>query len=77
MRMELRRDSVVGVWRVIAKDGAELAAGRQVTTPARQPISIGETVDVEVTPPRPGEMRLEARTARGVLLGVIPVRVRD
>jgi FtsP/CotA-like multicopper oxidase with cupredoxin domain len=77
MRMELRSDSVVGAWRVIAKDGAELAAGRQVTTPARQPISIGETVDVEVTPPRPGEMRLEARTARGVLLGVVPVRVRD
>jgi FtsP/CotA-like multicopper oxidase with cupredoxin domain len=77
MRMELRSDSVVGTWRVIAKDGAELAAGRQVATPARQPISIGETVDVEVTPPRPGEMRLEARTARGVLLGVVPVRVRD
>jgi FtsP/CotA-like multicopper oxidase with cupredoxin domain len=77
MRMELRSDSVVGAWRVIAKDGAELAAGRQVTTPARQPISIGETVDVEVTPPRPGEMRLEARTARGVLLGVVPVRVRE
>jgi hypothetical protein len=62
---------------VIAKDGAELAAGRQVATPARQPISIGETVDVEVTPLRPGELRLEARTARGVLLGVVPVRVRD
>jgi FtsP/CotA-like multicopper oxidase with cupredoxin domain len=77
MRMELRSDSVLGAWRVIAKDGAELATGRQVTTPARQPISIGETVDVEVTPPRTGEMRLEARTARGVLLGVVPVRVRD
>jgi FtsP/CotA-like multicopper oxidase with cupredoxin domain len=77
LRMELRSDSVVGAWRVIAKDGAELAAGRQVTTPARQPISIGETVDVEVTPPRPGQMRLEVRTARGKLLGVIPVRVRE
>jgi FtsP/CotA-like multicopper oxidase with cupredoxin domain len=77
LRMELRSDSVVGAWRVIAKDGAELAAGRQVTTPARQPISIGETVDVEVTPPRPGQMRLEVRTARGKLLGVVPVRVRE
>jgi hypothetical protein len=54
MRMELGTDSVLGAWRVIAKNGAELAAARQVTTPARQPISIGETVDVEVTPPRRG-----------------------
>jgi FtsP/CotA-like multicopper oxidase with cupredoxin domain len=77
MRMELRSDSAVGTWRVIAKDGAELPAGRQVTTSARQPISIGETVDVEVTPLGMGELRLEARTARGVLLGVVPVRVRD
>ncbi len=77
MRMELRGDSVVGAWRVIAKDGAERAVGRQVTTAARQFISIGETVDVEVTPPKPGEMRLEARTARGRLLGVVSVRVRE
>jgi FtsP/CotA-like multicopper oxidase with cupredoxin domain len=76
MRMELRRDSTLLEWRVIAKDGADLPATRMVVGPARQPISIGETVDVEVTPSAPGEMRLEARTAGGALLGVMPVRIR-
>ena len=75
MRMELRKDSAVVMWRVIAKDGAQLPAARQDVGPARQPISIGETVDVEVTPTAPGDMRLEARTVGGGLLGVIPVLV--
>lgn len=77
MRMELRSDSTLLQWRVIAKDGAELPATRKVMGPARQVISIGETVDVEVTPSAPGELRLEARTAGGALLGVIPVRIRE
>jgi FtsP/CotA-like multicopper oxidase with cupredoxin domain len=77
MRMELHQGSEVMSWRVIAKDGAEIPPARRESRPARLPISIGETFDVEVLPTGPGELRLEARTAGGVLLGVIPVRVRE
>jgi FtsP/CotA-like multicopper oxidase with cupredoxin domain len=77
MRMELRRDSTLLEWRVLAKDGAELPATRKVVGPARQTIGIGETVDVEVIPSAPRELRLEARTAGGRLLGVIPLRIRE
>ena len=45
--------------------------------PARQAISIGETIDVEIMPAAPGALRLEARTGAGVLLGVLPVRVTE
>jgi hypothetical protein len=77
MRLELLGASGVAVWRVIAKDGADLPVARQVASPARLPISIGETVDVEVARAEPGELRLEARAADGYLLGLMPVRIRD
>jgi FtsP/CotA-like multicopper oxidase with cupredoxin domain len=76
MRMELRNGSELAEWRLIAKDGADLPPGRQSRVRASRPISIGETYDVEVLPDFAGEFRLEARTAGGALLGVIPVRVR-
>ena len=75
MRVELRRDTVVARWRPLAKDGAELPVSLQVARPARSPLAIGETPDVELTPDAPGELRVEARTAPGALLGVLPVRV--
>ncbi len=50
---------------------------RRAVRPARQPISIGETIDVEITPAAAGALRLEARTGAGVLLGVLPVRVTE
>jgi hypothetical protein len=40
-------------------------------------LSIGETVDAEVTPVKAGELRVEARTAQGRLLGTLPLPVRD
>jgi FtsP/CotA-like multicopper oxidase with cupredoxin domain len=76
MRVELLQDGALSTWRVIAKDGADLPAARRRTGAARQAISIGETVDVEVTPAAAAEMRLEARTVTGDLLGAIPIRVR-
>jgi FtsP/CotA-like multicopper oxidase with cupredoxin domain len=76
LRMELLRDGALSAWRIVAKDGADIPVSRRRTGAARRPISIGETVDVEITPAAPGEMRLEARTAAGALLGVIPIRVR-
>ena len=77
MRLELLGPSGMVAWRVIAKDGAELPAARRVSIPARLPISIGETVDVELAGAEPGELRLEARAADGSFLGVMPVRIRD
>ena len=77
MRLELLGPSGIVAWRVIAKDGADLPAARQAAGPARLPISIGETVDVQLTRAEPEELRLEARAADGSLLGVMPVRIRD
>ncbi|HUR94413.1 MAG TPA: multicopper oxidase domain-containing protein [Gemmatimonadales bacterium] len=77
MRMELRQATTVLTWTQVAKDGAELPAERRAVRPARQPISIGETIDVEITPAAGGALRLEARTGTGVLLGVLPVRVTE
>ncbi len=75
MRMELRQDTTLAAWRVMAKDGAELPTARQVVRPALQPISIGETVDVEFTPTAAGEFRLEAWTGNGaLLLATLPLR---
>ena len=61
----------------MAKDGAELPAERKVARPARLPISIGETYDVEITPDRAGELRFEIRTALGVVIGTMAIRVRE
>jgi hypothetical protein len=47
-----------------------------VTGPARQPISIGETYDFELTPRDVGAMRLEVRSAAGVVLATMPLVVR-
>jgi hypothetical protein len=43
--------------------------------PGRQAVSIGQTVDVEITPSAPGELRLEARANTGITLGTLPFRV--
>jgi len=77
MQLELIGSSGVVAWRVIAKDGANLPAARQVVGPARLPISIGETVDVELRPAEVRALRLEARAADGSLLGVLPVRIHE
>jgi FtsP/CotA-like multicopper oxidase with cupredoxin domain len=48
------QDTVMQQWRRLAKDGADLPAGRQVVAPSRQSIQVGETYDFELTP-KPGE----------------------
>lgn len=45
------RDSAVQTWRSLARDGAELPVGQQVTGAARRTVSAGQTFDVEVTIP--------------------------
>jgi FtsP/CotA-like multicopper oxidase with cupredoxin domain len=76
IRVEVRRDTSLARWRSLAKDGADLPDEAKVMRPARQPISIGETYDFELIPRDAGEMRLEVRTANGVLLATMPLLVR-
>jgi FtsP/CotA-like multicopper oxidase with cupredoxin domain len=73
--LSLKEDTTLMTWRPLAKDGADLPAARRVIRPARQPLAIGETMDVEFLSSRPGVYVLEARTALGALLGVLPIRV--
>ena len=75
IRLELLSGTDLATWRVIAKDGATRPASRAGPRPGRQMISIGETVDVEITPAAPGDLRVEVRTAQSVLLGVLPLHV--
>jgi FtsP/CotA-like multicopper oxidase with cupredoxin domain len=62
-------------WTPIAKDGATLAAGYRVPSPARVRTSVGETYDFEWTPGRPGMLRLEVRNG-GRLMTERKVEVR-
>ncbi len=70
-------DTMVVRWEPIAKDGADLAAGGRPPRLARQIVGMGETYDYMYTPVRPGQLRIEVRTAgqKGVLLARVPVRV--
>jgi FtsP/CotA-like multicopper oxidase with cupredoxin domain len=76
MHIDMLRDSVLATWMPLAKDGADLPEARRVMQPARHSISIGETMDFEVTPSSPGVMRLEMVTVSGKSLGTIAMRVR-
>lgn len=64
-----------GRWRPLAKDGTDLPVARQVMRAARQPVSIGETADVELIPESPGDQRLQAFLPDGSLLGTLSVHV--
>ena len=75
LRLELKQDTTVTTWRPVAKDGVDYPATTRGARPARQSLSIGETMDVEVLLVRPGEYRLEAHTKAGTLLGTLPIRV--
>ena len=67
--------STLATWRPVAKDGTDIPATARGARGARQAISIGETMDFEFTPLRPGDYRLEARTRSGTLLATLPIRV--
>jgi hypothetical protein len=70
-------DTMLVRWEPIAKDGADLAASARAPRLARQIVGMGETYDYMYTPVRPGQLRIEVRTAgqKGVLLARVPVRV--
>ena len=75
MRVELRRDSSVVSWRPLARDGAELPDGRKVMRRGVQPLTIGQTMDFEIAPREPGDMRLMAIANQGFMLGTLVLRV--
>jgi hypothetical protein len=70
-------DTMLVRWEPVAKDGADLPAGGRAPRVARQIVSMGETYDYMYTPARPGQLRIEVRTAgqKGILLARVPVRV--
>jgi FtsP/CotA-like multicopper oxidase with cupredoxin domain len=74
-RVELRGDSALATWRLLAQDGADLPAERRVVQPSVRRLSIGQTFDVEVAPVRPGEMRLRVVGNAGDVLGTLLFRV--
>jgi manganese oxidase len=63
-------------WTTIAKDAIDLPATRVVERPAVQPISIGETYDMLLNVPAPGDYLIAARTANGRLVGSAKILVR-
>jgi len=75
LRVELQRDTSVVAWRQLARDGAELPERRKIARPAKQPLTIGQTMDFELTPREPGDMRLVAIANQGFTLGTLLLRV--
>jgi FtsP/CotA-like multicopper oxidase with cupredoxin domain len=74
--VRLLRDGQPVTWRAIAKDGWTLDSAQATALPSVQPISSGETADVEFTPDRPGELTLEFRASNGFLFLSVPIRVK-
>jgi manganese oxidase len=62
-------------WLALAEDGADLPRHLRLSERADVNVTIGKTKDLEFTPARPGEHRLEVRSAGGTLLGQQVIRV--
>ena len=77
LRFELSQDGVLERWRSLAKDAVDLPIARRVMRAARQPVSIGETADVEFIPERAGDHQLQALLSDGTSLGTLTVQVRS
>ncbi len=67
-RLRLLRDGFPQRWTPIARDGFDLPPEQRLNQPAELTIAVGQTVDYEYTPRRPGELRLELRQGNGVPL---------
>ena len=79
LRFELRRDTTLVTWRELAKDGADLPESRRTSHTAVRQISVGETVDVELTPGAVGDLvlavRLSGRLTANPVMNTLPIRV--
>jgi manganese oxidase len=59
--LDLLRDGVPAAWSLRAKDGADLPKPLAAPGEVRRTIGIGETLDFELTPDAPGDLRLDVR----------------
>ena len=79
LRLDLMRDSLPEAWRLIAKDAITLPRPIEAPGGARRTVGLGETLDFEVTPSEPGDLRLDVRIGGQLpphtLLGSIGIRV--
>ena len=76
LQIAMFRDTVLSRWTRVATDGADLPMSQRVMTPSRYGVTIGRTVDFEITPEEAGDLRLEMQTSGGRVLGKIPIQVR-
>lgn len=74
-RVSVRRDTSIVTWRQLARDGAELPEARQSARPAATPLTIGQTMDFEITPRTLGDLRLETVANQGYSLGSMVLKV--
>lgn len=74
--VDLLTDTAFAAWRPLAKDGADLPPAARTPRVATAQLSVGETMDVELSPTRPGDYRLEVRTRARTLLATLPIRVQ-
>ena len=63
-------------WRILAKDGFPVSAEQSTPRQARQVVTVGETYDVEITPPRPEVLWFDFRTGAGLWLVQMRMDVR-
>ena len=63
-------------WKPLAKDGATLPAGQTAPRPARQLVTVGETYDFEIQPPRSQSLWLEVRRGSGKFLLQAQIKLR-
>ncbi|HEU4722150.1 MAG TPA: multicopper oxidase domain-containing protein [Gemmatimonadaceae bacterium] len=79
LRLDLMRDSLPEAWSLIAKDAITLPRPIESPGGARRTVGLGETLDFEVTPSTPGDLRLDVRIGGQLpphtLLGSIGIRV--
>lgn len=63
LRVRLISDERIAQWKIIARDGADLAPARQFPTPADMALTVGSTADVELQSDHETyvEMRVSAR----------------
>lgn len=80
LRVELRRDTTLAIWRELAKDAVELPEARRAPRQAVRQISVGETFDFEIIPDTAGELRLDVRLGGKVtehpLFATLPIHVQ-
>jgi hypothetical protein len=75
LRVAALRDTSVLTWRQLARDGTELPDARKVERRAVQPLTIGQTMDFELTPRTLGDLHLALRANVGPPLGTLVLRV--